>query len=82
MRLDDLQGAPLSAAVETETQKKEDPFSLDEMPLKPKDPARNDYIVGAILSGAGFLVAVAGAIWILVNVPPLTECGSGPTPWR
>jgi hypothetical protein len=62
-----------AAPVEADTQKKEDTFSLDEAPLKPKDLARDDYIWGGILSGAAFLVAASAALWLLVSVPPTTE---------
>lgn len=63
-----------AAVPEPDAQKKaDDPFSLDEGPLKPKDPARNDYIVGGILSAGGFLVAVAAALWLLASVPAPTD---------
>lgn len=66
--------AAAAAVPEADAQKKaDDPFSLDDAPLKPKDPARNDYIVGGILSAGGFLTAVAGALWLLASVPPPTE---------
>jgi hypothetical protein len=65
---------PIPAQTEPEKEKKaDDPFSLDEGAAKPKDPNRTDYYVGAVISGAGALLVLAAAVWLLVGVPAPTD---------
>ena len=61
------------AVPESEQKKADDPLTLDPSPVKVKDPGRNDYIVGAVLAVGGFLIAAAGSVWLLVNIPPPDE---------
>ena len=63
---------PAAASADVE-KKADDPFTLDAAPLKPKDPARDDYIVGGILAAGGFLVLAGAGAWLLVSVSPPRE---------
>ncbi|QJW96967.1 Gldg family protein [Frigoriglobus tundricola] len=66
---------PVDAAEPDKPKKADDPFSLDESPVKVKDPGRNDFIVGAVDAVAAFVVTASIAAWWFVTIPPLTEKG-------